>query len=192
MKNNILFLLLLSITVLVAACSSGQIENRTNWEVKDFTFINQENKQFGYNDLKGKVWIADFIFTKCSTVCPTLTLHMANLQKKMKEEGLDVTFVSFSVDPEFDSPKNLKTYAEKFEADFSNWHFLTGYKQEEISSLANDSFKTIVQNDPKSDQVYHSTNFYLIDQEGNVAKAYKASKDVPYEEIIHDVKVLLN
>ena len=77
-----------------------------------------------------------------------------------KDEGLDVRFVSFSVDPEVDTPQKMKDYATKFGADFSNWDFLTGYKQAEIEKFALDQFKMIVKKPQEDPQVIHGTYFF--------------------------------
>ncbi|KYD32573.1 MULTISPECIES: SCO family protein [Anoxybacillaceae] len=181
-------LLLLSI-VLLAACGKT-IPDAKNWPVDDFTFTDQNGQSFGLSDLKGKVWVADFIFTNCETVCPPMTANMAKLQDMVKEEGLDVEFVSFSVDPENDNPEILKQYAKKFNADLSNWHFLTGYSQEEIETFARKNFKAIVQKPKQGDQVIHGTDFYLVDQQGKIVKYYSGISNVPYEEIIKHIKAL--
>ncbi|RBP86186.1 protein SCO1/2 [Cytobacillus firmus] len=184
------FITILAILVL-SACSENEIENRVQWKVKDFSYINQDNQPLNIEDLKGKVWVADFIFTNCETVCPTLTFNMAKLQQMLKNEGIIVELVSFSVDPKVDTPEKLKEYATQFNVDFKNWHFLTGYEQEEIKDLALESFKTIVQDDPNSNQVVHGTSYYLVDKEGNVAKDYSGTQEVPYDQIIKDIKSLI-
>ena len=91
---------------------------------------------------------------------------MADLQKKFKEEGIQVEFVSFTVDPTVDSPEVLKEYIHQFTDDETNWHILTGYTQEEIEVFAREQFQTIVQKPSSSNQVIHGTNFYLINQQG--------------------------
>jgi protein SCO1 len=178
--------------LLLSACNIGnKIENPLNYEVQDFTFTNQHGEPFGLKDLKGKIWIADFVFTNCETVCPPMTAHMAKLQRKVKEAGLkNVEFVSFSVDPEVDTPEVLKEYAAKYEADEKNWHFLTGYSQEEIEKFAQENFKTIVKKPQNNDQVIHGVDFYLVDQNGKVLKSYNGVENTPYDEIIKDIKTL--
>lgn len=176
-------------TIILAACGQSGIENALNYDVGDFNFTNQDNQAVGLSDLEGKVWIADFIFTSCETVCPPMTYNMSQLQDKVKEEGIEnVEFVSFSVDPTVDSPEALKDFANNYEIDFSNWHFLTGYTQEEIESFAVDSFKSLVKKPKNDDQVIHQTSIYLVDQNGVVMKDYDGVSDVPYEEIIADIK----
>ncbi|MFC3885234.1 SCO family protein [Bacillus songklensis] len=190
MKRKMRVLITITMLMLALAACGSKIPDPLNWKLDNFSYTNQENEPFGLSDLKGKVWIADFIFTNCETVCPPMTANMAKLQKKMKEEGLDVEFVSFSVDPEHDTPEALKEYAAKFDGDLTNWHFLTGYKQEEIEQFALKQFKTIAQMPKESNQVIHGTDFYLVDQEGKVVKSYSGVSNTPYDEIIEHVKAL--
>ncbi|WP_337444058.1 SCO family protein [Bacillus coahuilensis] len=133
--------------------------------------INEESPSIRTNLKNGKVTLVDFIFTNCITVCPPMTYNMSQIQGMLDEEGVtDYQIVSFSVDPENDSPEVLSEYISNYEANEDNWHLVTGYKQEFISQLALNSFKTIVQNDPTSDQVIHGVNFYLVDQKWNRCK----------------------
>ena len=189
MKRKMKRIVVLLVIVLLAACGKT-IPDAKNWPIDDFTFTDQNGKPFGLKDLKGKVWVADFIFTNCETVCPPMTAHMAKLQKKAKEKGLDVEFVSFSVDPEVDTPEKLKEYVKKFNGDLSNWHLLTGYSQQEIEEFAEKNFKTIVQKPKNQDQVIHGTNFYLVDQNGTIVQTYSGVQDVPYEKILEHIEIL--
>ncbi|PFO02509.1 cytochrome c oxidase assembly protein [Bacillus sp. AFS076308] len=191
MKTRSYFVFGLVLILLLSGCGKKQIENAVNWPIKDFTATNQQNKQIGLKDLKGKVWVSAFIFTSCADVCPPMTANMVKLQKKLKEENLkDVELVSFSVDPTVDTPEVLTNYAKQFGVEFSNWTFLTGYSQEFIEKFATESFKTIVKKPAEGNQVIHQTYLYLVDQEGNIKKTYSGYKDVPYEEIINDIKTL--
>jgi protein SCO1 len=190
MKRKMRVLITTVALVLALAACGSKVPDPLNWELDNFSYTNQENEPFGLSDLKGKVWIADFIFTNCETVCPPMTANMAKLQKMMKKEGLDVEFVSFSVDPEHDTPQALKEYVAKFDGDLTNWHLLTGYKQEDIEQFALKQFKTIVQMPKQTNQVIHGTDFYLVDQEGKVVKSYSGVSDTPYDEIVDHVKAL--
>ena len=191
MKARFLLIFLVISTLLMTACGKKEIENPLNWPVKDFTATTQDNKQLGLKDLKGKVWISDFIFTSCVDVCPPMTSNMSKIQKMVKEEGLkDVEFVSFSVDPTVDTPEVLTRYANQFGVDFKNWTFLTGYSQAFIEEYAMKNFKTIVKKPEEGNQVIHQTYLYLVDQEGNIQKSYKGDRDVPFDEIISDIKAL--
>ena len=196
MKQRRLLYVLAVLTVpamllIVTGCGKPEFKASVNWQVQDFNFIDQEGRPLGLDDLRGSVWLADFIFTNCYTVCPPMTMNMKQLQQKLKESGADVKIVSFTVDPERDTPEVLKKYGESYQADFSNWHFLTGYTQEEIQKFSVDSFKSIVQNEKGTDQVIHGTSFFLVDPAGTVVKRYDGAADPPFEQIISDVKALL-
>lgn len=187
----LLLLIILSMLFLFKAFGNNGIPDAKNWPVADFTYTNQEGEPFGLKDLKGEIWVADFIFTNCEDVCLPMTYNMAKLQKKVKDEGIkNVEFVSFSVDPSVDQPNVLKEFGEYFKVDFSHWNFLTGYEQEHIEEFAMDSFKAIVKKPANQDQVIHGTDFYLVDQEGKIIKYYTGLNDIPYEEIINDIKAL--
>jgi protein SCO1 len=176
---------------LIAGCGQKGIEGALNWPVEKFSFINQEGQEYGLDDLEGKIWVADFIFTNCDDICPPMTANMLKLQDMVKEEKLEnVEFISFSVDPGVDTPQVLKEYGERFSVDFSSWNFLTGYKQEEIEAFSMESFKTIVKKPEEGDQVIHQSYFYLVDQNGEIMKSYSGLNDTPFEDIIKDIKTL--
>lgn len=184
-------LLCLVIIVLLSGCGQSGIPDAKNWQIEDFTFTNHEGEPFGLKDLKGKIWVADFIFTNCDDVCLPMTSNMVKLQMLAQEEGIeDVEFVSISIDPEVDTPETLKKFGEQFNVDFSNFHFLTGYEQEFIEKFAVDNFKTFVKKPEGQDQVIHGTDFFLIDQEGKIMTFYTGLNDIPFDEIIKDMKAL--
>ena len=117
---------------------------------------------------------------------------MARVQKMLQNEGLtDVEIVSFSVDPEVDTPEALKEFAFQFTDNLDNWNFLTGYVQLHIEQFAKDNFKMHVKKPENDDQVMHGTDMYLVNQEGTIVKYYSAL-DVPMDEILHDIQILLN
>ncbi|WP_160721175.1 SCO family protein [Bacillus sp. USDA818B3_A] len=191
MKTRFLFLLVLVFTLMLTACGKKEIENAVDWPIDDFSATSQKNTSLALKDLKGNVWVSAFIFTSCADVCPPMTSNMVTLQKKLKEENLkDVKLVSFSVDPSVDTPEVLTRYANQFGVDFNSWTFLTGYSQEFIEEFARENFKTIVKKPEEGNQVIHQTFLYLVDQEGHIKKTYDGYKNVPYEEIINDIKTL--
>ncbi|HDX9579142.1 TPA: SCO family protein [Bacillus pseudomycoides] len=177
--------------LVLAGCGSGsKLRKPLNWDLQSFEYINQNGEKFGTKDLKGKVWVADLVFTNCQTVCPPMTANLAKLQKLAKEEKLDVQFVSFSVDPEVDTPEKLKTFVQKFTDDTKNWNLLTGYSQDDIEKFTKDNFKTLVDKPENQDQVYHGTKFYLVDQNGKVMKEYSGMNNTPYDDILRDIRRL--
>lgn len=183
MKRLIPFILLL--LVLIGGCSEPL--ERGN-QVREFIFTDQHNQPFDSKTLAGTPWIADFIFTNCTTVCPTMTSEMADLQAVLKDNNLDMNFVSFTVDPEVDTPAVLKKYIANFTDDESNWHLLTGYTQLEMEAFAREEFQTFVLKHESSTQVVHGTNFYLLDSEGYVLKEYNFSNESYQEELLADLK----
>ncbi|MBT2662401.1 SCO family protein [Bacillus sp. ISL-45] len=191
LKKVYAILMLSAVIIFAAGCGDSGLKDAKNYPIEDFTFTNQNGESISKADFKDKVWVASFIFTNCADVCPPMTANMAKLQDMMKEEGLeDVEIVSFSVDPSVDSPEVLKEYGNKFNVDFTNWSFLTGYSQEEIEKFALENFKTLVKKPETGDQVIHGTDFYLVDQNGDMRKYYTGLKEVPFEQIIEDIKTL--
>lgn len=181
--------MMMLMVLILAAC--GSIPGAKNYPIEPFTYTDQDGKSFSLDDLIGKVWVADFIFTNCADVCLPMTTNMSKLQDKLKEKGIEnVEFVSFSVDPTVDSPEVLKEFANKFQADFSNWHFLTGYSQEHIEEFAKNSFKTPVKKPENSDQVIHGIDFFLVNKEGAMVKYYEGTENFPIDEIIKHIQIL--
>ncbi|MEC5268464.1 SCO family protein [Heyndrickxia coagulans] len=159
--------------------------------VEHFQFTDQDGKSFSLDDLKGKVWVADFIFTSCKTVCPPMTMHMSELQEKIKKTGYkDVELVSFSIDPEVDTPQKLKQFANQFHSDFSMWHFLTGYSQKKIEKFAMKNFKNPVAKSDGNDQVVHGTSFYVVNKDGELIKDFDGSADFDAEKIMKEIEKL--
>jgi protein SCO1/2 len=186
---------MLSITLLIlAGCGSGgNFEAQTNWKVEDFNYENQRGEAVSLDDLKGTVWLASFIYTNCTTECPLMTFNMSDIQKELVDKGIeDYKIVSFSADPEFDTPEVLQEYIKNFEvADESKWNLLTGYSQEEIKDFAANNFQTAAIKNPNTNEVMHGISFYLVDQNGVVVKNYNGYQDVPTEEIVMDVETLI-
>ena len=106
MKTICYLFIPLIFAVFLSACSS---QPQNGKEIVSFSYTDQNGQPFGTDELAGKVWIADFVFTKCKTVCPPMTLEMADLQKKFKDEDIQAEFVSFTVDPTIDSPEYIKS-----------------------------------------------------------------------------------
>jgi protein SCO1/2 len=152
--------------------------------VGGFQLKNQDNQNTTLEDLKGRIWVADFIFTTCSGLCPTMSKHMAELQKSFS--GLDdVRFVSISVNPETDTPEVLKRYADKYQATSGQWIFLTG-PQGDIQKLALESFKM---GDMK-DILFHSSFFVLVDGAGRVRGYYEGTDEVRLKQLYEDLSLL--
>lgn len=154
--------------------------------VPDFTLINQDGKNFGSADLRGKIWIADFIYTTCPGPCPMISNRMSDLQDPLKKT--DVHLVSFSVDPAKDSPQVLRGYAEKLGAEEGRWDFLTG-PQSTIYKLSRDGFKLAV-GEEKGVPI-HSTRMILVDRHGAIRGYYDAAAADAVTKLVADTTHLL-
>src|SRR5678815_328779 len=119
MKRALIFLLLLT------ACSK-KVDLPVMNTVPEFTLIERSSREVKSQELAGQIWIADFVYTSCGGICPIMTEKMRKLQDKLPEE---IRLVSFSVDPETDTPAVLTEYAKKFGADPKRWLFLTGSRE---------------------------------------------------------------
>lgn len=179
--------------IFLIGCSESyqEIDPNISETVANFSATTQDNETLELDDLSGEWWIADFIFTNCTTVCLPMTSHMSLLQEKLNEEDLDIQLVSFSVDPDYDSPEVLKTYAEGYEVDLSSWSFLTGYDFQTIKELSIKSFRSLLQAPERgSDQVTHGTEFMLVTPEGKLIKKYDGLSSEEMDKIIDDLKTL--
>ena len=142
--------------------------------VPDFTLTERSGRQVGKSDLLGGYWVASFIFTRCVTSCPKAATALAELQTQLPD---DVTLVSFSVDPEYDSPDVLTEYAEKVGANVDRWLFLTG-ETVSMHKYIREGFHLAVQPNSDADpgwEVTHSPRFALVDPKGRIRGYYESS-----------------
>jgi len=146
--------------------------------VPHFVLLERSGKKVGLAELRGRIWIADFMYTSCKDTCPLQAAEMANLQEELKNEA-GVQLVSISVDPDTDTPTALSLYAKRYQADPNRWLFLTGPK-DQISRLVQEGFRLGVA--PAGDErtesavVLHSPRFVLVDQETQI-RGYYDSRD---------------
>ena len=155
-------------------------------QLPDFSLTNQRGTPFALSDLQDKVWVADFIFTSCGTICPPMTIEMARLQDELTAE--DLHFVSFSVDPERDTPEVLTRYADYYGADGNRWSFLTGQK-EAIYQLAHDGFSLATGH--RGSEILHSTRFVLVDRNQQLRGYYESRSPGSLQQLRKDIKTLL-
>lgn len=154
-------------------------------QIPAFDLIDQDGEQFTLDDLKGNVWLADFIFTTCAGPCPIMTERMSTVQHDLI--GIDkLQFVSFTVNPDYDTPEVLKKYAKRFDADINTWSFVTG-KYEQIQDLIANGFKM----GDEEEIVFHSTRFALVDHEGNLRGYYSATEPKDHENLTRDIRSLI-
>lgn len=190
-RRHLLFGIVL-LTLLLSACSSGlPIETNMSEKVANFSFTTQDHETLSLEDLQDEWWIANFIFTNCKTVCLPMSSNFSTLQKELEKRDLNVQLVSFSVDPDYDSPEVLKDYGERYDANFETWHFLTGYDMQTIKELSIKSFRAFLKEPEKGDdQVTHDTRFFLVSPEGKIIKGYDGVSSESIHEIIKDIEIL--
>ena len=154
--------------------------------VPQFRFTERSDRAMGLDDFKGKIWIADFIFTHCAGPCPLMSTEMSKLQKEFSTVA-NLRFVSFSVDPERDTPEVLREYASRYEASADRWFFLTGNK-EELHSLAYNGFHI----GDKDNPVFHSQRLILIDSYGNVRGYYDGLDAEQTARLRQELRILID
>lgn len=187
MKKMLAFLVLL----VLSGCGGSDIETNMSRDMIELSAVDQNGDKVDIKDeIEGDYWIANMIFTSCTTVCPPMTGNMARLQNQLEEEDLDTKLASFSVDPETDDVETLKDFADDYNPDYERWSFYTGYTFEEVKELSIKSFQSPLQKLEDSDQFAHATGFFLITPEGKVVKNYEGTNEEAMEKIIDDLKQL--
>ncbi|MFL6589600.1 MAG: SCO family protein [Chthoniobacterales bacterium] len=154
-----------------------------------FQLTNQDAKPFGSDQVAGKIWIADFIFTTCRGPCPIISTRMSELQKPLEKS--DVRLVSVTVDPATDTPEVLRAYADKLRKEPLRWDFLTG-PVDAITSLSRDGFKLgIAEEQEQGSGPVHSTRFVLVDRRGTIRGYYDALAADGVTKLLADTNHLL-
>jgi protein SCO1/2 len=157
------------------------------YEGPAFSLTDQDGRPFGSNDLRGKVWVADFIFTTCPGACPKMTMRMSGLQKGVPDPN--VHFVSFTVDPERDTPEVLQKYAQGYDADSARWHFLTGPKSALFDAAAGMKL-TAAPAGTFGPDIVHAEKFLLLDGDNRVRGIYDSTDEQDLKKLAADAASL--
>lgn len=159
------------------------------YTLPEWDFVNQDSLEVSSTDYKGKIWVADFFFTHCPTICPYITSNLKKVQLATKELPLHI--VSFTVDPKNDTPWRLKNYIDKNGIDDTNWTFLTGEK-EDLYHLGEFGFKQVIQENADEPGGFLHTSFVsLIDRESHVRGIYDGTDNKEIDRLINDIKKLV-
>jgi protein SCO1/2 len=160
--------------------------------VPPFTLTTQDNTTLSLDDLKGKIWVADLIFTNCAGTCPMLSARMASIQTAIRKTGDNVHLVSISVDPNNDTPEVLKDYARTFGADPKRWTFLTG-KVSTIYTIAKDGFHLTLDSASETvgEPITHSERLVLIDGNANIRGYYTGTEEDAQSKLLADLGELM-
>jgi protein SCO1/2 len=160
-------------------------------KVPEFSYINQDSIKITSKSMKGKVWIADFFFTSCPTICPKMTSQMKRLSIVTKDLSKHIQFISFSINPTYDSPSRLRAYRKRYGITANNWQFFTG-DEEATHELGVNYFQVFANKDIESAGGYaHSPAFVLVDKEGYVRGVYIGTDTKQVDLLQRDVRKLL-
>lgn len=158
-------------------------------QIPDFSFTDQDGNTITQEDYKGHIYIADFFFTSCPTICPKMTSQLKRFQQKM--EGKDVMILSHSVDPKRDSVERLKWYVEKNNLNTSNWHLVTGDAQV-IYDLGMEGYNiSAMQDDAAPGGFLHSQMVILVDKERHIRGMYDGTSNEEMDKLAADVDLLM-
>jgi protein SCO1/2 len=160
-----------------------------NHRISDFNLINQNGEAITKEDFEGKIYVADFFFTRCQTICPIMAVNMKDLQEEFENDP-DLKFLSHSVTPVMDSVPVLRAYADKNEAIDGKWEITTGDKRH-IYELARKSYFAVLDEGDGGDQDFiHTEQFILVDQEGQIRGFYDGTEKEEMQRIIDDITIL--
>jgi len=157
--------------------------------IADFSLINQNGKTITQEEYKDKIYVADFFFTTCLTICPIMTDNMVIIQEKLKNDS-EVMLLSHSVTPVIDSVAQLKKYALEKGVDDKKWNLVTGDKKQ-IYQLARKSYLA-VKEDGNGDEydMIHTENFILVDKKKRIRGFYDGTKEEDIEQLLKDIEIL--
>jgi protein SCO1/2 len=156
-----------------------------------FNYTNEYGKEINSSQMRGKIWIADFFFTSCQTICPIMTTYLKRLNQSIHDLEDHVQFISFSIDPERDTPSTLMRYKSHHGITADNWTFLTG-DEEKTHLLGIENFQIFAGRDDESQGGFaHSGAFTLVDKEGFVRGVYLGTDSKQVEQLEKDVRLLL-
>ena len=205
--------LLLLIVVFLSACSSSEeqeaklpylgrhdfVEKTVNNEkvvdtlyhqVADFQFVNQDSTVVTPATFEDKIYVTDFFFTSCPTICPVMKTQMLRVYEEFKDHE-EVALLSHSIDPEYDTVALLHDYAERLGVNNGQWHFVTGDK-EQIYNLGLNSYMVTAMEDNQEPGGYiHSGAFILVDKDRHIRGMYDGTKPEQVDQLIQDMKKLL-
>lgn len=210
-KISLLFLLLVLPALMYNYLTKGynnfiklEVVGDSDHIIDSFSFINQDNKIINNDSLKGSIYVANFFFTSCPSICPIMTRNMSYVQDKLSAFP-NIRFLSHTVDPTNDSPEKLSEYVDLMQSkniniNLSNWDFVTGNK-DKIYKIATDYFVNASVDSLAPGGFLHSEYFILIDKQGrvrsgidkngNAVGAYDGTNEVQMKDLINDINVLM-
>lgn len=187
-------------TILFSSCESKKplpifgnrvIENGDTvyHTIAPFSFVDQDSMVITKSTVLGKIYVADFFFTSCRTICPIMKTQMMRVYDATKEMD-DVLLLSHTIDPEYDTVALLHDFAERLGVESSKWHFVTGQKDSIYKIAQTSYFSTALEDKTEPDGFIHSGAFLLIDKLGRIRSKYDGTKEIEVNKLIADIKKL--
>lgn len=168
--------------------NEADVKTKISHTISDFSFLNQDSLEVSQATIDGKIHVANFIFTSCGSICPTMTKNMKTVSDGLKN---DIVFLSYSVTPWIDKPSVLKKFKAKNKIENSNWHFLTGSKSA-IYQLARKSYfaEEDIGFSKDSTEFLHTEHFILVDKTKRIRGIYNGTLALEMQQLIEDIKTL--
>ncbi len=210
-KISLLFLLLVLPAIMYNYLTKGynnfiklEVVGGSDYIIDNFSFINQDDKIINNDSMKGSIYVANFFFTSCPSICPIMTRNMSYVQDKLKAFP-NIRFLSHTVDPANDTPQKLSRYVDLIQGknisiNLSNWDFVTGEK-DQLYKTASNYFVNASVDSLAPGGFLHSEYFILVDKEGrvrsgidkngNAVGAYDGTNEVQMKDLINDINVLM-
>jgi protein SCO1/2 len=170
--------------------SADGVAEKIPHTIGDFAFRDQNNATISQKDIEGKIHVADFFFTSCGVICPTMTKHLKMVEKAFPNDK-NLVLLSYSVTPWIDSVARLKKYSEANGIQSKNWHLLTGRKSE-IYQLARQSYfaEEELGFSKDSTEFLHTEHFLLVDKQKRIRGIYNGTLELEMQQLIADIKTL--
>lgn len=177
---------------LVEYDEGGLVQDTLFYTVPFFAFTNQFGDETSSDDVADLIYVADYFFTTCPTICPVMSSQMSRLQTKLAQANLlgTVKLLSHTVDPEHDTPEVLKAYGELLNADFEHWTFLTGEQEDLYYQARHGYFLTALPSDTAAGGFFHSDTFVLVDRQGHIRGYYDGTSTESVDQLFTDIQLL--
>ena len=158
--------------------------------IKPFQFVDQDSAVITNNTFTGKIYVADFFFTSCRTICPIMKTQMLRIYEQVKEDP-EILILSHTIDPEYDTVGLLHDFAKRLDVKSEKWHFATGQPKDYVFDLAQKSYLlTAMEDKSEPDGFIHSGAFLLIDKQGRIRGKYDGTKEEDVNRLLDDIKRL--
>ncbi len=160
-------------------------------QIADFAFVDQDSSLVTEATFKDKIYVADFFFTSCPTICPVMKTQMLRVYEVFEEDP-SVAFLSHSIDPEHDTVAVLKEFAKRLGVESSKWHFVTGKKADIFKQGQTSYMVTAMEDASEPGGFIHSGAFILVDKERHIRGVYDGTKEEQVDKLIQDIRILKN